>query len=66
MVNFSMYEDTKILVLYTKNLTMDWKTIKAFGMCITQLKKLALATLGVGLLLSGARYFQDILEAAKF
>ena len=33
-----MHED--IVVLYIENLTMDWKTIKAFGMCITYLKNL--------------------------
>ena len=39
----------KILVLYIKNSrTMDWKTIKVFGMCITLLKKnLGLATFGI-------------------
>ena len=44
----------KVLALHIKNLTMDWKTIKAFGMGIINLikKQLCLATFW------GTRYFR--------
>ena len=67
----------KILALHIKNLTMDWKTIKAFGMGIINVikKQLCLATFwgtryfrggGVGLLVLGTPYFRDLLEATMF